>query len=222
MAKELLVFCQYCGGRVGASANACSGCWAKVKAAAMPTFDTATGRSLYGGLPRSCDECGVSSYFVKGNCDQCGAKPTRSPASSVTEATADFHVFEFVIVGEPVGKPRYRKGDQSPRVKRYRDWAERARAAAGNLPAAEAVADLSWRAVLSPPKSKGGRKYTEAERQAMHGRPATRKPDRDNIDKALLDALFDDDAAICKGTISKVYGAVPRLEVVVTYERAGE
>lgn len=42
------------------------------------------------------------------------------------------------------------------------------------------------------------------------------KPDRDNIDKALLDALFNDDSGIASGLIEKRWddGNGPRIEAV--------
>jgi Holliday junction resolvase RusA-like endonuclease len=49
------------------------------------------------------------------------------------------------------------------------------------------------------------------------------KPDRDNLDKAILDAMkgiiFADDKQVCRGMIEKVYAAVdeqPHVEIIVT------
>jgi len=50
-------------------------------------------------------------------------------------------------------------------------------------------------------------------------RPA-KKPDKDNIDKLVFDALnktgFADDASIVDGRTQKVYGNFPRIEVLIT------
>jgi Holliday junction resolvase RusA-like endonuclease len=61
-----------------------------------------------------------------------------------------------------------------------------------------------------PKKQGGGRVYHTA------------KPDRDNLDKAILDAMkgiiFEDDKQVCRGSISKVYAAIdeqPHVEVIV-------
>ncbi len=51
----------------------------------------------------------------------------------------------------------------------------------------------------------------------------TAKPDRDNLDKAVLDALtqagvWRDDAQVCSGRIQKVYhekGGSPRAEIII-------
>ena len=42
-------------------------------------------------------------------------------------------------------------------------------------------------------------------------------PDRDNIDKALLDALFPQDKAIAMGHIEKRWDWEPRMEVTIEY-----
>ena len=42
------------------------------------------------------------------------------------------------------------------------------------------------------------------------------KPDRDNIDKAVMDALFPEDSGIAAGTIRKVWGEPPRVEGEIT------
>jgi crossover junction endodeoxyribonuclease RusA len=49
----------------------------------------------------------------------------------------------------------------------------------------------------------------------------TLKPDRDNLDKSLLDALTQcgalcDDAIVCHGEVSKVYGEHPGATITVT------
>jgi len=185
------MFCQFCGELCGRGGNACGGCWSAIKAGVAARFNPSTGESLLQPRDTVAGELGHNLEISQ---------------------------IEFTIIGEPIGKPRYRKGDQSPRVKRYRAWAQLAVASAPPLPAAELVVALSWRACLSPPKSVAGRKLNAADREALHGQRATRKPDRDNIDKALLDALFADDAAITKGTIEKVYGPIPRLDVTITHE----
>lgn len=53
--------------------------------------------------------------------------------------------------------------------------------------------------------------------------PHTKKPDRDNIDKAILDSLkgivFADDKQVCDGRIQKVIAAgdeQPHVEVIIT------
>lgn len=47
----------------------------------------------------------------------------------------------------------------------------------------------------------------------MDGKPHQQKPDKDNLEKALLDAIFDDDSRIWDGRVSKVWGATGMIRV---------
>ncbi|MGU0055537.1 RusA family crossover junction endodeoxyribonuclease [Enterobacter hormaechei] len=40
----------------------------------------------------------------------------------------------------------------------------------------------------------------------MNGKPHQQKPDKDNLEKALLDAIFDDDSRVWDGRVTKVWG----------------
>jgi Holliday junction resolvase RusA-like endonuclease len=125
--------------------------------------------------------------------------------------------FYVTIPGIPVSKPRMTQRDkwkQRPCVMRYRAWADGVRAkvwkALGTLPASNRVHRLSWIAYFEPPKSWG-----KAKRAAAIGELHRAKPDRDNIDKALLDCLFDQDSGVAAGTIEKRWDWTPRLELVI-------
>jgi Holliday junction resolvase RusA-like endonuclease len=52
----------------------------------------------------------------------------------------------------------------------------------------------------------------------MSGTLHRQKPDRDNIDKGILDALFKSDCGVAGGTIVKRWddGKGPRIEIHVT------
>ena len=51
--------------------------------------------------------------------------------------------------------------------------------------------------------------------------PCTKKPDRDNLDKFVMDSLnkliFYDDAQVCSGFLSKIYSLNPRVEFTVRW-----
>lgn len=47
----------------------------------------------------------------------------------------------------------------------------------------------------------------------MDGKPHQKKPDKDNLEKALLDAIFDDDSRIWDGRVSKVWGTTGMITV---------
>jgi len=120
----------------------------------------------------------------------------------------------IVIPGPPPGKPRMTQRDkwkQRPEVVRYRQWCDRVRAAVGDLlPAAERVAEVNWTAYFEPPPS-----WSKNRRVAAIGQRHRSKPDRDNIDKALLDCLFRRDERIADGTLRKRWDWNARLEVEI-------
>lgn len=119
----------------------------------------------------------------------------------------------FTIEGDPVPAPRMTQRDKwmkRPCVVRYRAWKDKARASAGELPPVETIASVSWLAVFSPPKS-----WSKKRRAAAIGKLHRSKPDRDNLDKALLDALFPEDSGIAAGTLRKIWGVAERMEVVI-------
>ena len=125
------------------------------------------------------------------------------------------NVKRFIIEAEPMGAPRMTQSDKwkkRPCVMRYRDWKDKARAAAGELPPVETIQSVSWLAVFSTPKSWSKKKKAAAIDQLHRS-----KPDRDNIDKALLDALFPEDSGIAAGTLEKRWGIAERLEVEIVY-----
>lgn len=55
--------------------------------------------------------------------------------------------------------------------------------------------------VLPMPKSWSKKKMAE-----MNGKPHQQKPDKDNLEKALLDSIFEDDCRIWDGRVSKIWG----------------
>ena len=127
----------------------------------------------------------------------------------------DGNVIHVVIGGKPLGKPRMTRRDkwkQRSNVMRYRDWADHARAVLPKLPSVDQVDDLSWTAYFEPPAS-----WSKKERLAAIEMPHRSKPDRDNIDKAILDVLFPKaDSAIYRGTIEKLWDWEARIEIAIT------
>jgi len=122
-------------------------------------------------------------------------------------------VIRFTVYGDPVGAPRMTQQDkwkQRPCVMRYRAWKDAARLAAGQLPDANSVMRLSWVAYFSPPPS-----WSAKKRHLAYGTLHRSRPDRDNVDKAVLDALFSEDSAIASGTIEKRWGVAERIEIEI-------
>jgi Holliday junction resolvase RusA-like endonuclease len=100
----------------------------------------------------------------------------------------------------PIGKPRMTQRDKwakRPAVIRYREFADSLRLQIGHLVPPD-VLRLSWIAYFPMPES-----WSKKKKEEMRGKPHRQKPDRDNVDKAILDSLFDDDSGIASGTLDK-------------------
>ncbi|GAP76973.1 endodeoxyribonuclease RusA [Pseudoalteromonas sp. SW0106-04] len=55
--------------------------------------------------------------------------------------------------------------------------------------------------VLPMPKS-----WSKKKRMNMLGQPHLNKPDKDNLEKALLDAIFEEDSVVWDGRVTKLWG----------------
>lgn len=78
------------------------------------------------------------------------------------------------------------------------------------------VESLSWTAYFPIPPSWSSRKKVQ-----MAGELHRAKPDRDNIDKAILDALFAEDSGVACGHIEKRWddGRGPRIEALFSSQK---
>jgi Holliday junction resolvase RusA-like endonuclease len=141
-------------------------------------------------------------------------------SSSTTAAQPRFNkesrkgmTLKFTIPGKPIGKPRMTRRDkwaQRSAVVKYREWCDRTREIVGPVPPANQTASVSWVAYFEPPKS-----WSKRKREDAIGELHRSRPDRDNIDKALLDCLWKEDSGIARGTIEKRWGREPRLEITI-------
>lgn len=119
---------------------------------------------------------------------------------------------KFTIHAEPMGKPRMTQRDKwakRPVVLRYRAFSDKARASApSNLP--DSPIRVDWTAYLPMPDS-----WSSKKKDAHRGQLHQSKPDRDNIDKGILDALWPSDSCIATGTIEKRWddGKGARIEI---------
>lgn len=135
---------------------------------------------------------------------------------------SDIKQLSFVVPGPPIGKPRMTQQDKwkvgskaRPCVAKYRNWADLCRLSfreVGGMPESAIVMDLSWVAMFVPPRT-----WSKKKKLAAIGTIHRSKPDRDNIDKAVLDSLFKDDSGIGGGTIEKYWDATARLEITISY-----
>lgn len=157
---------------------------------------------------------------------------------------------EFFVAGEPKGQPRARSfvlrgkngkpimtKDGQPIVRNYdpstaEGWKAQIATAAKDLvpfPALDGPVRVDEFFVFRRPKShyRTGRLSGVLRDDAPDWHEG--KPDRDNLDKAVLDALkvlgfFADDARVCLGTLSKIYGEEPgctiRIQTLAQPKRA--
>jgi Holliday junction resolvase RusA-like endonuclease len=113
-----------------------------------------------------------------------------------------------------MGKPRMTQRDKwanRPAVVRYHNFKTRLRSYFdGHMVNLDDVRQLSWVAYIAMPDS-----WSAKQKKEMSGKPHLQKPDRDNIDKAVLDALFGDDSKIWRGSTEKRWddGNGERLEI---------
>jgi len=100
----------------------------------------------------------------------------------------------------PMGKPRMTRADKwkkRPEVLRYRAFCDHVRLLGVELP--EAGAHITF--ILPMPPS-----WSKKKRQEMTGKPHQQKPDKDNLEKALMDAIYADDAHIWDSRVTKRWG----------------
>ena len=128
--------------------------------------------------------------------------PEKVSIKSTPRVEGERLFFKVVVPGRPMGKPRMTQRDKwakRPAVLRYRDWCDGARAATGEgLPVKPYL--VNWRAFIPMPGS-----WSKKKRVEMVGRLHQQRPDRDNIDKAVLDALWGEDSCVAAGSIEKVW-----------------
>lgn len=140
-------------------------------------------------------------------------EPRQEPAPVVSQYGRK--VITFVIPGAPIGKVRMTRSDKwrkRPCVLRYRAWADKARASAGEVPKAETVKSITAIARFAPPQS-----WSKKKRLAAIGKYHRVKPDADNALKSLGDALWpENDSALADVRCIKIYDWEPSLTVIIT------
>lgn len=100
----------------------------------------------------------------------------------------------------PIPKPRMTQRDkweQRPCVMRYRAYCDALRYELLDVP--ECHYHIVF--VLPMPKS-----WPKKKRDEMRGTPHQQVPDKDNLEKAVLDALYGDDCRVWDGRVTKIWG----------------
>lgn len=106
-----------------------------------------------------------------------------------------------------VGKPRMTQRDRwqkRPSVLRYRAFCDELRLRGAQLPNRYGLIFIlpmltSWSATM---------------KAAMNGTPHLRRPDKDNLEKAVADALKPRDETIWDGAVLKYWGYAPRIIII--------
>lgn len=140
--------------------------------------------------------------------------PVEAP-KIVSEAILANGTIEFTVHHKPMGAPRMTRRDkwlQRPCVMAYREFKDAINRDCPPIPHPHRILSLSWIAFFVPPPS-----WSAKRRAAALGGLHRSKPDRDNIDKAILDALFAEDSAIALGTIEKRYGIEACVKIKIVY-----
>lgn len=124
-----------------------------------------------------------------------------------------------VIKIQPVPAPRMTQRDKwlKPRrlcVQRYFDYKDKLRTAILNVP--KVPDEVSLELWFSMPDS-----WSEKKKAEMDGKPHRIRPDRDNCDKAVCDALFKEDGAIWRGKQTKrwCFAGQERVEVTLVFDK---
>jgi len=105
----------------------------------------------------------------------------------------------------PIGKPRMTRADKwnkRPGVLRYQAFCDHVCLLGVKL--SEVNSHVTF--ILPMPKSRSKKKRAE-----MNRKPHQSKPDKDNLEKALLDALFEDDAHLWDLRVTKLWGEVGQI-----------
>ena len=114
----------------------------------------------------------------------------------------------------PIGKPRMTQRDKwqkRPPVLRYRAFCDEVRLNHVSLP--ESGYHVTF--ILPMPAS-----WSRKRRAEMCGKPHQQKPDKDNLEKALLDAVFDEDSHVWDGRVTKIWGEKGQIVIRGIFECA--
>ena len=111
---------------------------------------------------------------------------------------------------KPVPKPRMTRSDRwkkRPCVLRYFDFKDAVKRLGITIP------DCNYHVIFIMPMPKS---WNREKKFTMDGEPHQQRPDKDNLEKALLDAIFQEDCRIWDGRCSKVWGYEGKIIITKT------
>jgi Holliday junction resolvase RusA-like endonuclease len=114
----------------------------------------------------------------------------------------------------PVGKPRMTQRDKWKKRKVVQRWfafKDELRRQAGLIGFVPPPCGMGLRFVLPMPES-----WSKKMKAGMDGKPHQAKPDKDNLEKAFLDALLEEDSVVWQTAgVEKRWGRTGRIEVYI-------
>ncbi len=113
----------------------------------------------------------------------------------------------------PIAKPRMTQRDKwknRPVVARYNAFKDLVRLHRIELP------ESGYHVIFIMPMPKS---WSNKKKLKMNSKPHQQTPDKDNLEKGLLDALFKDDKHIWDGRVSKIWGVNGQIIVRVPDEK---
>ena len=105
----------------------------------------------------------------------------------------------------PIGKPRMTQRDRwhkRPATAAY--WSYKAQVRLLGIELPESGYHITF--VIPMPQ-----RWSKKKRAQPAGPPHQQKPDKDNLEKALLDAVFDEDSHVWDGRVTKIWGERGRI-----------
>jgi Holliday junction resolvase RusA-like endonuclease len=91
-----------------------------------------------------------------------------------------------------------------PCVERYWAYKDQIRDSGLDLP------DSGFHVVFVIPMPKS---WSKKKRELMRGCPHQQKPDKDNLEKGLLDAVLDEDCRVWDSRVTKIWGDEGRIRI---------
>jgi Holliday junction resolvase RusA-like endonuclease len=110
---------------------------------------------------------------------------------------------------EPVPKPRMTRSDAwKQRTAVVKFWAYK-----DQLKTALKAEDIpdSYHLIFTLPMPAS---WSRKKRSAMLNQPHRSRPDKDNLEKGFLDAMFEEDSAVWDGRVSKVWGETGSIAIL--------
>jgi len=113
----------------------------------------------------------------------------------------DYYCYEFPV--DPMGKPRMTQQDKwrkRPATDRYWQLKDNLKKIADGYKFKMPECDYHMIFNLPMPDS-----WSKKKKEEFNGKPHQQKPDKDNLEKAVLDALCEEDSYIWDGRVSKYW-----------------